>query len=59
FDLYIYSRLIREEDRTTMLLLVLLERTALLIPDFYNWNRVNVRYCDGSSFSGDKEEVNL
>ncbi|KAK8914604.1 hypothetical protein KSP39_PZI024269 [Platanthera zijinensis] len=22
-------------------------------PDFYNWNRVKVRYCDGSSFTGD------
>eukprot|EP00250_Pteridium_aquilinum_P014029 c21730_g1_i1 orf=91-1458(+) len=22
-------------------------------PDFYNWNRVKVRYCDGGSFSGD------
>jgi hypothetical protein len=25
--------------------------------DFYNWNKVRVRYCDGSSFTGDKEEV--
>ncbi|XP_057821347.2 pectin acetylesterase 8 isoform X2 [Cryptomeria japonica] len=25
-------------------------------PDFYNWNRVVVRYCDGSSFTGDVEE---
>ncbi|MBA0634951.1 hypothetical protein Godav_000151 [Gossypium davidsonii] len=22
-------------------------------PDFYNWNRIKVRYCDGSSFTGD------
>ncbi|XP_050118332.1 pectin acetylesterase 10-like isoform X2 [Malus sylvestris] len=22
-------------------------------PDFYNWNRVKVRYCDGASFAGD------
>ncbi|KAK9106898.1 hypothetical protein Syun_022909 [Stephania yunnanensis] len=22
-------------------------------PDFYNWNRVKLRYCDGASFSGD------
>ncbi|KAL7122503.1 hypothetical protein ACP275_01G049400 [Erythranthe tilingii] len=22
-------------------------------PDFYNWNRVFIRYCDGSSFIGD------
>ncbi|KAF7090524.1 hypothetical protein CFC21_093259 [Triticum aestivum] len=26
-------------------------------PDFYNWNKVRVRYCDGSSFTGNKEEV--
>ncbi|KAG4166162.1 hypothetical protein ERO13_A13G114000v2 [Gossypium hirsutum] len=22
-------------------------------PDFFNWNRVKVRYCDGASFTGD------
>ncbi|CAA7403378.1 unnamed protein product [Spirodela intermedia] len=22
-------------------------------PDFYNWNRVKIRYCDGASFGGD------
>nr|CAB3463661.1 unnamed protein product [Digitaria exilis] len=22
-------------------------------PDFYNWNKVKIRYCDGASFSGD------
>lgn len=27
-------------------------------PDFYNWNRVKVRYCDGSSFTGDIAAVN-
>ncbi|KAI3692354.1 hypothetical protein L6452_32168 [Arctium lappa] len=26
-------------------------------PIFYNWNRVIMRYCDGSSFTGDVEEV--
>lgn len=26
-------------------------------PDFYNWNRVAIRYCDGSSFTGDVEKV--
>ncbi|XXG75482.1 hypothetical protein AAC387_Pa08g0037 [Persea americana] len=26
-------------------------------PDFYNWNRVKIRYCDGSSFTGDVEDV--
>ncbi|CAH9141067.1 unnamed protein product [Cuscuta epithymum] len=24
-------------------------------PDFYNWNRIKVRYCDGASFTGDSE----
>ncbi|KAD4178604.1 hypothetical protein R6Q59_022214 [Mikania micrantha] len=26
-------------------------------PNFYNWNRVYMRYCDGSSFTGDVEQV--
>ncbi|CAA0831888.1 Pectin acetylesterase 8 [Striga hermonthica] len=26
-------------------------------PDFYNWNVVYLRYCDGSSFTGDVEAV--
>ncbi|KAL9318776.1 hypothetical protein ACSQ67_015293 [Phaseolus vulgaris] len=25
-------------------------------PDFFNWNRVKLRYCDGASFSGDGED---
>lgn len=29
----------------------------IFLADFYNWNRVKVRYCDGSSFTGDVEEV--
>lgn len=26
-------------------------------PDFYTWNRVKIRYCDGSSFTGDVEAI--
>ncbi|KAM7525581.1 hypothetical protein LguiA_015483 [Lonicera macranthoides] len=26
-------------------------------PNFYNWNRILVHYCDGSSYTGDVEEV--
>ncbi|CAA0827253.1 Pectin acetylesterase 6 [Striga hermonthica] len=26
-------------------------------PDFFNWNKVKVRYCDGASFSGNKTET--
>ncbi|ESR37695.1 hypothetical protein CICLE_v10030247mg [Citrus x clementina] len=26
-------------------------------PDFYNWNRIEVKYCDGASFTGDLEAV--
>jgi len=29
----------------------------LYVPDFYDWNRIKVRYCDGSSFTGDVEAV--
>jgi hypothetical protein len=25
----------------------------IYVPDFYNWNRVKLRYCDGASFAGD------
>ncbi|XP_071730468.1 pectin acetylesterase 8-like isoform X2 [Rutidosis leptorrhynchoides] len=28
-----------------------------LNPNFYNWNRVYMRYCDGSSFTGDVDKV--
>ncbi|CAI9762421.1 unnamed protein product [Fraxinus pennsylvanica] len=31
----------------------ILSNTASLNPDFYNWNRVKLRYCDGASFAGD------
>ncbi|KAL5782825.1 hypothetical protein ACOSP7_007854 [Xanthoceras sorbifolium] len=24
-------------------------------PDFFNWNRVKIRYCDGASFTGDSQ----
>ncbi|KAF8396771.1 hypothetical protein HHK36_018403 [Tetracentron sinense] len=24
-------------------------------PDFFNWNKVKIRYCDGASFSGQRE----
>ncbi|XP_042014793.1 pectin acetylesterase 8-like isoform X2 [Salvia splendens] len=27
-------------------------------PDFYNWNMVEIRYCDGASFMADVEAVN-
>ncbi|CAG7866209.1 unnamed protein product [Brassica rapa] len=25
-------------------------------PDFFNWNRIKLRYCDGASFSGDSQD---
>ncbi|KAK1393817.1 hypothetical protein POM88_012873 [Heracleum sosnowskyi] len=25
----------------------------MVLPDFYNWNRVKLLYCDGASFTGD------
>ena len=35
----------------------MIERYLVIRADFYNWNRVKVRYCDGSSFTGDVEAV--
>ncbi|KAF6175141.1 hypothetical protein GIB67_022822 [Kingdonia uniflora] len=31
----------------------ILSNKASQNPDFYNWNRVKIRYCDGASFAGD------
>ncbi|GAV79301.1 PAE domain-containing protein [Cephalotus follicularis] len=33
----------------------ILSNNASLNPDFYNWNRVKLRYCDGASFAGDSK----
>ncbi|XP_009589914.1 pectin acetylesterase 8-like isoform X1 [Nicotiana tabacum] len=35
----------------------ILSNNKTLNPDFYNWNRVMVIYCDGASFTGDVEIV--
>ncbi|KAG2587315.1 hypothetical protein PVAP13_5NG134000 [Panicum virgatum] len=32
-----------------------LSNDPALNPDFYSWNRVFVRYCDGASFAGDSQ----
>ncbi|WCJ36663.1 Pectinacetylesterase family protein [Euphorbia peplus] len=36
----------------------ILSNDANFNPDFYNWNRVKLRYCDGASFAGDATFVN-
>ncbi|KAI4301643.1 hypothetical protein L6164_034901 [Bauhinia variegata] len=33
----------------------ILSNDARQNPDFFNWNRVKIRYCDGASFTGDTE----
>ncbi|CAI0403297.1 unnamed protein product [Linum tenue] len=33
----------------------ILSNNVSLNPDFYNWNRVKLRYCDGASFTGDSQ----
>ncbi|KAL6001800.1 hypothetical protein ACLOJK_041778 [Asimina triloba] len=35
----------------------MLSNKATLNPDFYDWNKIKVRYCDGASFTGDVERV--
>ena len=37
-------------------LAVLLMLLFLVFVDFFNWNRVKLRYCDGASFTGDSED---
>ena len=34
----------------------LFSSNAIVNPDFYNWNKVYARYCDGASFAGDVAE---
>ncbi|CAD6204426.1 unnamed protein product [Miscanthus lutarioriparius] len=36
----------------------ILSNRAAMNPDFYNWNRVKLRYCDGGSFMGDSIYTN-
>ncbi|WOL10115.1 pectin acetylesterase 9 isoform X4 [Canna indica] len=33
----------------------ILSNDSTMNPDFYNWNRVKLRYCDGASFGGDSQ----
>lgn len=33
----------------------ILSHDSSLNPDFYNWNRVKLRYCDGASFAGNSK----
>ncbi|KAL7122502.1 hypothetical protein ACP275_01G049300 [Erythranthe tilingii] len=35
----------------------ILDQTQIFNPDFYNWNKVFVLYCDGASFMADVERV--
>ncbi|MCE3215043.1 hypothetical protein HAX54_000608, partial [Datura stramonium] len=35
----------------------LLSNTDTFNPDFYNWHKIMIRYCDGSSYTGDVESV--
>ncbi|CAF2264226.1 BnaA04g27440D [Brassica napus] len=34
----------------------ILSNKPLENPDFFNWNRVKLRYCDGASFAGDSQD---
>lgn len=34
----------------------ILSNRAAENPDFFNWNRVKIRYCDGASFAGDSQD---
>ncbi|KAI3945113.1 hypothetical protein MKW92_007693 [Papaver armeniacum] len=36
----------------------IMSKNVSLNPDFYNWNRVKIRYCDGGSFAGNSTYQN-
>lgn len=35
---------------------LLLSTLLVAFADFFNWNRVKLRYCDGASFAGDSQD---
>lgn len=35
------------------MMFIINKNMCVLLADFYNWNRVKIRYCDGASFAGD------
>ncbi|KAF4359393.1 hypothetical protein G4B88_024060 [Cannabis sativa] len=55
----VYRKKTRRGSSTYMEKLIpftgILSEKAQENPDFYNWNRVKLRYCDGASFTGDSE----
>ncbi|CAJ2671949.1 unnamed protein product [Trifolium pratense] len=44
------------QDNTAWICLAVWLILFLMIADFFNWNRVKIRYCDGASFTGDSED---
>ncbi|KAL8550395.1 hypothetical protein ACS0TY_009004 [Phlomoides rotata] len=44
---------------TTQSFVGILSSNKTVNPDFYNWNRVYVHYCDGASFLGDSANLEL
>ncbi|EES00677.1 hypothetical protein BDA96_03G159200 [Sorghum bicolor] len=36
----------------------IMSSSSAVNPDFYNWNRVKIRYCDGGSFAGEAFDKN-
>ncbi|RRT72913.1 hypothetical protein B296_00011657, partial [Ensete ventricosum] len=41
----------------TLVNLTLVPSAAAKGADFYNWNRVQIRYCDGASFAGEGHDA--
>lgn len=43
-------------SRLSAVNLKILHLAGFQISDFFNWNRVKLRYCDGASFTGDSQD---
>lgn len=42
-------------EERVLIMSITLAHFSLPYADFFNWNRIKIRYCDGASFAGDSE----
>ncbi|KAL1541914.1 [Wnt protein] O-palmitoleoyl-L-serine hydrolase [Salvia divinorum] len=57
-DRSLNERLGSNKNATTKALVTFQSQNKNINPDFYNWNFIEIRYCDGASFMADVEAVN-
>ena len=52
-SLSLYASSIYENSFGIYQKLTFILTVVMMLTDFYNWNRVKIRYCDGASFTGE------